>query len=210
MESLVWAEGIATAVWDASKKDVQRAGRSVIWGGLVSPQHWECKDGYVTFTLQASILGAADNRKLSDWMDSEQMLPDFIKGKDWSSWDWSKTTQSEMNIVIEAFSAFFKSHTMEELHTGARKRGITLYKVSTLADICKDEQLKDRDFWVNIEHDRLKSAITYPGAFARFSVSPITNWHRAPFTGEHNIPVYQRELGLSEEETRSLERDGII
>ena len=126
------------------------------------------------------------------------MAPRFMKERGWESWDWDNTTQSDLDSLIEAIGLFFKTHTAQELEEGAVKRGIMLNKVCNAADTLASEQLQARDFWVNIEHDELKDTLVYPGAFAKFSLTPIQFNRRAPLIGEHNHDIYVKELGLAE------------
>jgi crotonobetainyl-CoA:carnitine CoA-transferase CaiB-like acyl-CoA transferase len=44
----------------------------------------------------------------------------------------------------------------------------------------------------------------------RFSSTPGRIWRSGPGLGEHNQDIFNRELGLSEEETNLLKINGII
>ena len=44
----------------------------------------------------------------------------------------------------------------------------------------------------------------------RFSSTPGRIWRSGPSLGEHNKDIFNRELGLSEEETNLLKLNGII
>ena len=89
------------------------------------------------------------------------------------------------------------------------KRRILLYPVSTMKDILESPQLAARDFWRQVEHPELDTTITYPGAFATASGTPLQLSRRAPLIGEHNEEVY-REMGLSVEEILTLKQAGVI
>jgi crotonobetainyl-CoA:carnitine CoA-transferase CaiB-like acyl-CoA transferase len=56
----------------------------------------------------------------------------------------------------------------------------------------------------------LDANITYPGAFAKLSKTPVEIKRRAPLIGEHNNEVYQDELGLSISEISALQRHRVI
>ena len=119
-------------------------------------------------------------------------------------------TQNELDSLIEAISKFFKTHYGQELLDEAIKRDVRLYKVCNSADTVNNIQLQSRDYWVKIKHDELDDTITYPGAFAKFSLTPAGDWHRAPLIGEHNLEIYERELGISVDEIINLKQNGII
>jgi crotonobetainyl-CoA:carnitine CoA-transferase CaiB-like acyl-CoA transferase len=85
-----------------------------------------------------------------------------------------------------------------------------LYPVYTPREMLEDKQLAARRFWVQIEHDELNDAITYPGAFAISSEYSCIVKRRAPLIGEHNEEIYTGELGLSKEDVISLVEKGVI
>jgi crotonobetainyl-CoA:carnitine CoA-transferase CaiB-like acyl-CoA transferase len=105
---------------------------------------------------------------------------------------------------------FFLRYTKAELYLESFKRGIMLYPVCNAKDIRENEQLKARNYWVNIEHSELGTTITYPGAFAKLSETPLTFKKRAPLIGEHNPEIYEQELGLSKSELAVLHQSGVI
>jgi len=210
MESVAWTAGRALPDWDHSKTEIKRRGSLAISSGRQTPAIWRCKDGYVAFTIWGGRPGSRTNQALTEWMDSEQMAPDFMTEIDWQNWDWLEVTQSRLDSIVEAVSLFFEAHSGEELQDGAGERGIMLNKICDSADTLDNVQLKSRDFWVDVKHDELDDSIIYPGAFAIFSLTPIGGWQRAPLIGEHNDDIYREELGLSEQELDSLKINGII
>ncbi|HVN98209.1 MAG TPA: CoA transferase [Syntrophorhabdaceae bacterium] len=189
MESAIWSTNWSLPTWDASKTEVKRLGTSTAFAGRESPQLWECKNGWVVFTLQAGIIGARSNPKLTEWMASEGMAPSFMKEKDWAAWDWMKSSRAEIDSIIDAIGKFFLTHMKEEIEEQGRKRDIIVYPVSTIADILNNMQLQERQFWTQIHHDELQDTLDYPGAFAEFSKTPIHTWRRAPLIGEDNHEI---------------------
>jgi len=71
-------------------------------------------------------------------------------------------------------------------------------------------QLKERDYWTDVNHPELEANITYPGAFALFGEGSCEIRRRAPLIGEHNNEVYINELGLTRKELNSLKKSGCI
>ena len=210
MESVMVAGQQGLFPRDVSRTEDKRAGSSMFHGGYYTPYIWECKDGWVSFVLSAGRTGVRTNQKLTEWMDSEGMAPGFMKEKDWERWDWLQTTQHEFDSLTRAINLFFKAHTGQELQEEAVKRDVQLNKVCDSADTVSNVQLRARQFWVNIEHDELDDTITYPGAFAKFSLTPIEARHRAPLIGEHNDDIYRKELGLSKHQLAALKANGTI
>ncbi len=210
--SLVMAGFNSIPFWETERFILQRAGH--FRTGFLQPakvrQTWPCKDGWVSFTLFGGSVGAQTNRRLIEWMNDEGMASDFLRGLDWDNLDMAKITQGMVNLIEEHILRFFESHTKLDLYDGALKRRIMLYPVSTLSDIIESPQLKARDFWVDVEHPELSGKITYPGAFAKASETPLQIRRRPPLIGEHNQEIYEKELGLSKGELIILNQGGII
>jgi crotonobetainyl-CoA:carnitine CoA-transferase CaiB-like acyl-CoA transferase len=178
--------------------------------GVNAIQMWPCQDGYVTFFFFGGLTGVAGNKALVDWMDSEGFATDFIRQMDWNKLDWSKVKQEYVDQFQMPVARFFASHTKTELLDGAVERGIQIYPLSSVKDILQSRQLKARDYWEEVRHPELNASITYPGAFIRSSETPIKTRLRAPTIGEHNLDIYQNELGFSREELVTLKQAGII
>ena len=104
---------------------------------------------------------------------------------------------------------FFLNHTKEELYRTGLKLGAMIYPVYTPENIAEDAQLEARGYWTQLEHPELGESITYPGAAARASLTPLQLRRRAPLIGEHNQEVYQ-ELGITADELQRLEKKGAV
>jgi len=211
-QSLIWTGFNAPAFWQLNQKILRREGpfRTGISSDAKLRQTWPCRDGFVSFTLFGGMTGARTNRKLVEWMTEEGMANQFLEEIDWENWDMAKVDQQGINRIEEAISRFLRAHSVEELHEGAVERGIMLYPVSTPKEIVESRQLEARDFWVSLEHPQLGTAITYPGAFVKASEVNCKPKHRAPLIGEHNLEIYEGELGLSREELVRLKQAGVI
>jgi crotonobetainyl-CoA:carnitine CoA-transferase CaiB-like acyl-CoA transferase len=143
-------------------------------------------------------------------MEEERMTTEFLQNMDWRAFDMAKQTQEQQSQIEEPIARFFTNHTKAELYEGAFKRGIMLAPISSPKDILENTQLKARDFWVEVEHPELGSNIRYPGAFVKASETPCVMKRRAPLIGEHNLEIYEGELGLSRDEICLLKQDGVI
>jgi formyl-CoA transferase len=142
-------------------------------------------------------------------MEEEGMAPDYLKKKDWASFDLAKVTAEDWEAIEKPVAEFFLKHTRAELFEGALKRKLMLFPVYEFKDLLADSQLKAREFWVNLKNRRLGS-ITYPGAFAKCSVTPIKIQRHAPAIGEHNTEIYRDEMGIPEEQFLSLKQNNVI
>jgi crotonobetainyl-CoA:carnitine CoA-transferase CaiB-like acyl-CoA transferase len=102
----------------------------------------------------------------------------------------------EIADLEDRVQRFFSTMTKSEIYAAALERRILLAPVATAADIANDEQLKARSYFVRVEHDTLGRTLTLPGAFAKFSATPVGPGRRAPRLGEHNREIWGGLLGI--------------
>ncbi|MFC1872066.1 CoA transferase, partial [Chloroflexota bacterium] len=128
----------------------------------------------------------------------------------WSNYDLSVADDDQLLALEEPVARFFLSHTKAELYEEALKKRILLYPVYNIGEIVDSPHLESRDFWTEVKHDELDSVITYPGAFSKSSEVEIGIYRRPPLIGEHNVEIYQGELGLSGAELTLLAEANVI
>jgi benzylsuccinate CoA-transferase BbsE subunit len=206
-ESVVQCTEHITSGWDLRKIIQKRGGGAGPRPRLT--QLWPCKDGYVSWFYWGGAMSLRTNVPMVKWMESEGMADDFLKEYDWSKFGFD-TTPEEIKQIEEPTARFFMAHTKAELFEGALKNGVQLYPVSTPADMLESPQLAARKFWEKVEHPELGTTITYPGAFANASEAPPKISRRAPFIGEHNQEIYEKEMGISKEKLLILKQAGVI
>jgi crotonobetainyl-CoA:carnitine CoA-transferase CaiB-like acyl-CoA transferase len=196
-----------TEAWDFRKAIMRR-------GGLGSTLHvkrtWPCKDGYVSAFFWSGPDARRWNTPLIKWMESEGMSNDFINTIDWDTFDLQKWGQETYDRLAEPVGRFFMAHTKAELLAGAAKYKAQLYPLATTADILNNPQLASRQYWAEIEHPELGATITYPGAFAKTSEASPRITRRAPLIGEHNVEIYEKELGISHDRLLALKQMGVV
>ena len=211
-ECVLWEIANAIPLWQLNQNILRRAGSymSGRWTGTKQRLLWKCQNGYVLFYILGGAFGVKTNRAIVKWMEDENIAPAFLKTFNWDAFDMAAQTQ-EMEDEIEVYiDKLFKMFTKEELYDQALKRGIMLCPVNTSKDILENAQLKEREFWVDIQHPELSTNIRYPGAFAKLSETPLHIKRRAPLVGEHNLEIYQGELNYSEVELQELQNAGVI
>jgi benzylsuccinate CoA-transferase BbsE subunit len=191
--------GVYTGSADARRKSVYR-----------------CKDGHISTLIAGGTLGGASTKALVDWMNEKGFAAEWMVQKDWTMWVpgmFMKMTERdhfEINDLEDRVQKFFLTMTKREIYEGTLKRRILLAPVADVADIAHDEQLKAREFFVEIDHDTLGRKLTMPGPFAKLSVTPIGPQARAPKIGEHNSEIYGTLLGLGADRLNALKASGAI
>ena len=209
-----WSTMDARAMWEMFHKDQERAGshrwRPMPGGVLRTRLLYPCRDGYVQLYIWGGKMGEGSNKALQAWMEEEGMDISTLEGTGWPLRDIDNITPEGYAKIADLASRFVAKRSKEELYEGALKRGIMLALVSTIEDICHNQQLKERGFWVDVPHEELKDTIHYPGPWAKLTETPLDRWERAPRIGEHNNGIYLGELKMSLAEVEHLTRLGVI
>jgi crotonobetainyl-CoA:carnitine CoA-transferase CaiB-like acyl-CoA transferase len=211
--SVVTALAHAPTFWDLNRDLPKRqgaflTGRSVT--GAKFRTMWRCKDGYVTFILYGGPAGQKSNQALVRWMEEEGKAPEFLRQKDWETFDIATMSQQEVDEMERAIEELLLAKTKEEFYHQAIERRILGYPVSTAKDICEDPQLEAREFWRSIPFPELSTNLVFPGPFAIFSRSFCGPSKKAPRIGEHNEEIYCGELGIAPEELTHLSQEGAV
>lgn len=143
------------------------------------------------------------------WLQEEKLASDFIIGMNWANLDASHLKQDILDAFEAPISELFLRYTKKELFAEALKRDIFLFLVSTVSELCDNEQLKARGAYEKVEHPELGEDLVYPSVFAKVPDVPLKLRCRAPLPGEHNADIYCAEMGLSQQELSSLEKAGV-
>ena len=210
---LLWAFSHAHTFWDLNRHVEKRAGSFMTGRSITGAKmrvFWPCQDGYLNFIIYGGEAGRRTNQALVEWMDSKGMAPDFLKQKDWKTFDIAQVTQEEIDRMEDPIGNFFKGVTKAEFFKEVVKRQMLGYPVASVTEIFADPQHQARNFWQTIEHPELQTSIDYPGGFAKFSDGACQIWRRAPLIGEHNQEIYGQELGMSPAEIAELQKQGVI
>jgi crotonobetainyl-CoA:carnitine CoA-transferase CaiB-like acyl-CoA transferase len=210
-QSAAWFLANTVPTWELSKANLKRAGamRVMSAGGTAQRQVWYCKDGYVFFFMLGGETGAKQFRKVVKWMEDEGMGNAYLKTVDWEKIDWGTVTQELLDRISKPIADFFMTKTRREVENAASARTISMYCLSSMADLVNDRHLRERGFWIDLDHPDLGVRLPYPRQFVQMSEATPRTASRAPMVGEHNQEVY-RDLGLSEGEIARLKRTGVI
>ncbi|MDA0265056.1 MAG: CoA transferase [Chloroflexi bacterium] len=173
--------------------------------------NWPCKDGYVNYMVQGGTV-AYSTRALLGWMAEDSFDTAALDSIDWEEMGYGAITPELMAQLGGPLGDFFKGHTRAELVQGSLDRRILLFPVATPAALQGHPQLEARGYFKEIEHPELGVSVQYPGAFIKSGDgSDIADlYRRPPLIGEHNVDVYQGELGLSGAEIETLKRSRVI
>ena len=140
----------------------------------------ETSDGYVMFALPPG--------RITDWfmelLGVEELTPEIV-----DKWVKERTTDD----VVE---------TLE-------KTGVPVAAVVDLDEVQACPQAEAREMFVKVNHPTMGEIIE-PGFPIKFSETKGDISAPAPLLGEHNVEVYKRLLGYSEEKIEELRKKGVI
>jgi benzylsuccinate CoA-transferase BbsE subunit len=210
-QSTAYFSANAIPFWEFNRTILKRSGhfRSGVSTATLQRQVWQCKDGFIFFILIPGKTGGKAYKALLEWMCSEGMSIKDIENIDWENADMATIKQETIDLMTIPILRFFLMRTKEELLEGALARKISLCPLSSMSDLLNDRQLGSRNFWVEIEHHELGTAITYPREFVKSSEVSCRTRFRAPMIGEHNQEIFE-EIGISTAQLISLKEAGII
>lgn len=197
-------------IWDVEKRLLKRSGGVRRIGPRTTRWIWQCKDGYIFWTLMPGKFGAPANRALSRLIDESGLENPLSKVTNWDEFHPAAISREQLDIYQEAIAKFFVNHTVKEIVEKGLKRGINAAPVNSPTDVLENYQLKARDYWVDLEHPELGIALTYPEYFFLSNETENFVKRRAPLIGEDNEAIYVKELGLSSTEIAELKKTGVI
>ncbi len=159
-----------------------------------------CRDGYILLSLFQQW------PTLVEWLDAEGMAEDLTDKK----WLGRETRLQHLDHIIEVLERWTRSHTVAELVAKGQLMRFPWAEVTSISRLVDSPQLRERDFWVEVEHPESGKKYRHPGAPCKLSRSPWRVGSHVPAVGEHNMDIYHRELGLSEEEIEAMAKEGVI
>ena len=175
----------------------------------VSKWVWELRDGYLSFHLTGGQWGEHQVKPVIEWMEEEGMADEFLLNINWGSIVFEELPLTEIERIRKHFEDFFKTKCKEEVIKEALMRGIPLDVVCNPEDVLKHPQLKDREYWQQLEEPDLGVCLPYPAHFCKASETESKIWRPSPRIGEHNEEIYQ-EIGLTKDDLVVLRQGGII
>ena len=158
-----------------------------------------CRDGYV-------LISAIEHHQ---WEGLVKMLGE----PEWSREEWADTVEGRrLNYdIINAFMMeWLEDKDVDWVVKKAIEYRIPASPVGVTAErIFRDEHLKERGFFMEIEHP-VAGKLTYPSAPFRFSETGSSTRESAPLLGQHNDEIFGEWLGLEQDAIARLKQEGII
>jgi crotonobetainyl-CoA:carnitine CoA-transferase CaiB-like acyl-CoA transferase len=170
-------------------------------------RHWNnafrifpCRDGHVLLSLFQQW------ETLVGWLESEGMAEDLSAPR----WRDRAERLKGLDHIIDVLERWTQSHTAAELVEKGQLMRFPWAEVTSVESLVKNSQMAERRYFVEVVCPETGKKYKLPGAPLKMSGSPWQARGKVPERGEHNLDIYQRELGLSEREIDTLVKEGII
>jgi len=131
-----------------------------------------------------------------EWAQGEKCKDEFTRAEN----------ASELQPLVEEWML---QHTKDEIYHFGQSFSCPVAPVNSSADVFNSPQVKERSFFVDIEHPEA-GKLSYPSASYKFSETPWQVNRAAPLLGEHNQEIYCERLGYTEEKLAGMKVSGII
>jgi len=157
-----------------------------------------CRDGYVWMLALEPAQWNGLTRAVGnpEWMQLEMFQDMFVRAQN----------ADAMYPLLEQWT---REHSKWEIMDRCQAEGCPVTAVFTVAEAAEHPHLKERGYFVEVEHARL-GRVRVPGAPFRLPESPGGPRRPAPLLGQHNAEVYQQLAGLSAEGLERLRREGVV
>ena len=131
-----------------------------------------------------------------EWAESEKYATHHARGEN----------QEELDGMISAWTT---QRTAEEVLEAMKQAGVPAGKLFTAEDMLSDEQYAARNSIVEVEDPDI-GAFPMQNVVPRLSETPGEVRWTGPKLGQHNEEVYEKVLGMDEEDLATLREGGII
>ena len=157
---------------------------------------YRCADGYI----QVSTLVTWYSRVFRvigkpEWITDERIISNL------------NDTEVVGAEVEAAFLAWLRPLTKQRAMEEAQAQGWPLSALNTPADVMRDPHMRERGFFVTVDHPEAGS-LELPGLALRFNGTP-GELRRPPLLGEHNLEIFGK-LGYTPPEVAALRTQNVI
>lgn len=183
--------------YDAAGKIWERAGTAL---GSTAPSNT-----YPTADGKWVVIGANNDslfRRLSNAMGKPELADDPCYGD-------NQCRLQERERLDQLVGDWTSSRNLAEVVAALEAAAVPVGPIYTAAEIVEDRQYQAREMLLEQEVPGV-GTVKVPGIVPKLSATPGQVVSSGPAPGEHNREVYSEILGLSEDDIKALEREGII
>ena len=112
-------------------------------------------------------------------------------------------------IELPLIMGWVGNYTADELYRMGQEVGLGWGKVLTAEDLMNSEQLKAREFFIEVEHPEA-GRLRHPSSSYKFSKMPRRLTQPAPLLGQHNEEIYCGRLNYGKLDLTRFRQSEII
>lgn len=124
--------------------------------------------------------------------------------------DRIKTTNEHHEEADAYLNQWLMEHTKDEIFKSLQDARVPAAPVRTVKELLHDDHMKQRGFFMEMEHPDAGKLTSYPGVCYKFSKTPSRFKHPAPLLGEHNEAIYCQRLGYTMEDLARWKKEEVI
>ena len=159
-----------------------------------------CKDGSV-------CIDTPQNRQ---WQRFLEVMGNPEWGKDPIFDDRIRTADEHWKKADAYLSQWLMHRTKDDIFRRLQDARVPAAPVRTIDEVINDEHMKQRRFFVDVDHPDSGRLTCYPGVPYQFTKTPFKVRLPAPRMGEHNDRIFRRRLGFSEKDLAALKQEEVI
>jgi benzylsuccinate CoA-transferase BbsF subunit len=143
-----------------------------------------------------------------EWLGFKRALgsPPWAEDRRFATLTGRLKNSDELDRLVEGWT---RGHTAEEAMVLLQAQGVAAGVVQDASDLAKDPQLKERGFFIELDHPELGKTIS-DAVPIRLSDTPARYTRAAPVLGQDNDYVYGKLLGMGTDEITELRQQGVI
>ena len=143
-----------------------------------------------------------------EWRSFKQALgnPSWIEDKRFATLAGRLGNADELDRLVEGWT---REHTTEEVMALLQRQGVAAGVVQDASDLANDPQLKERGFFIELDHPDLGKTIS-DATPIKLSDNSARYIRAAPVVGQDNGYVYKQLLGMSDSQVAELRQQGVI
>lgn len=199
--------------WEYSRRLVRRqTGRHATVNPSRPFQHRSADGRWLNLMGGGLPRNANSWRPLLQWMEAHDAVADLRDPRYESVLTRSPTQRRDDDTLhaLDTIAAFVRQLPAEEVYREGQARRLPWATVRSPDENLDDPHWAERGFFVAVEQPQIGGKAIYPGAPYRFSRTPWRIARRPPLLGEHNVQIFEGELGLGREQLRLLFEQGVI
>ena len=184
--------GIMTSSWHEHFTGNQVSGRGIV----------AVADGYFNFASRVPVMSDDNWQRLAAFIGREDLTQDprFVTAAA------RNQNKAELERLVRSS---VKGKTRSEVWEGLRDLGYWGAPVLSISEVLKDEHLKAREAFLQVEHP-VAGSITLVAPWIRMSKTPARIRKASPLVGEDTDDVLRELLGLTPAEVNSLRNSDAV